>query len=120
MHQASAAAPELRRRRKAGLGARRLPISRNAEENQTLDSDVGHGAERLDLPQAIIIRSMRSGDERPAHLGTVPARFDSEAGSFCGVNVTRGEMCHRSFLLYERITFRCVLAARRGRSLCRE
>ena len=68
-------------------------------EHETLDSHVRYGTERFDVPEAILIGGMRSGDERPAHLRTVPARFDSEAGRFRGVNVTRGEICHWSFLI---------------------
>ena len=70
-----------------------------ARPAESLDSYVRHGAERLDLSEAILIGGMRSGDERSAHLRPVPTPFDSEAGRFCGVNVTRGEVCHWGFLV---------------------
>src|SRR6185503_4113733 len=63
------------------------------------DSYVRHGAERLDLSVTFLVGSVRSGDERSAHLRTVPARFDSEANCFCGVDATGGKICHWSFLI---------------------
>src|SRR4051812_21292097 len=57
----------------------------NVEENKALNSYVGHGTERLDVPEAILIGGMRSADERPARLRAVPAGFDPEPGRFRGV-----------------------------------
>jgi hypothetical protein len=81
--------------------------SPNVEENKVLNSYVGHGTERLDVPEAILIGGMRSADERPARLRTVPAGFDPEPGRFRGINMTRAEICHWSFPCFERFACGC-------------
>lgn len=81
----------------------RSPLS--VEEGAALDSYVGHGTERFDLSKAILIGGMWSRDERSAHLRTVPARFDSEAGRFRRVNATRAQICHE-VSLFERFAIR--------------
>src|SRR5688572_15540999 len=87
--------------------ARRPPrVTRAGFPSGESDSYVRHGAERLDLSVTFLVGRVRSGDERSAHLRTVPARFDSEAARFCGVHATRGKICHWGVSLSERSAFR--------------
>ena len=43
----------------------------------------------IDRAEAIFIGGMRPGHKRPAHLRAVPARLNSQAGRFRGVDVAR-------------------------------
>ena len=83
-----------------------------ASRARASDSYVRHGTERLDLSVTILVGSVRSGDERSAHLRTVPARFDSEANCFCGVHATGGKICHWGVSLCERSAFRVSAGCR--------
>src|SRR6185503_14312561 len=56
------------------IAATDTPTAACTSRARASDSYVRHGAERLDLSVTFLVGSVRSGDERSAHLRTVPAR----------------------------------------------